>query len=360
MSGDKYDQMLREADPYRPGPFIAADQELLTQIMAEPRRQPFSRLAVVGVAAAVIIAAVGVVVVLNRTSAAPTLPAAPTPSAASPSRAGPPPASDSLLEPQKVKKAAEQGSRLVIGEPGWKIIHLEPFADDGGEMAWEKGDRMINSSWYPAAEYNSRRHDKQKGAEKVKLGDYTGWMITEGGQFRVMTEPQPGGKIMVSFDSGPGFTKARFRTFLAGVKTVGVEAWIAAATGTVSRRGEMGDRAYRLFAHGGLGRPQSWEDSQLDDLPVDGTLFDFDTALAKQAACGFITDWEQAKARGNAALLEAVRETLLASKNWTVLKDLEQQGSTLRTPVIEMTTRLASDQATPSEIEVYRRQFCPR
>ncbi|MBL7260029.1 hypothetical protein [Paractinoplanes lichenicola] len=360
MTGNAYDQMLREADPYRPGPIIAADQELLNQIMAEPRRKPYSRLAVVGVAAAVLIAAVGVVVALNRTSAAPPVPAAPSPSptlAPEPTMPAPP-AAGSLLEPAKVSKAAKQGSRLVIGEPGWKIIHLEPFADDGGEMAWEKGDRMINSSWYPASEYSYRRLDKQKSSEKVKLGDYTAWMVPQSGQFRLMTEPRPGGKIIVSFDLPPGYTKASVRTFLAKVKTVGVEAWVASATGTVSRRGEMGDRAYRFFADAGLGRPQSWEHEQLEDLPVEGSTFEFDSALSKQVACGFIADWQQAEANGNAALLEATRKTLLTSKDWTVLQDLERQGSTLRTTIVEMTTRLATDRATPADIKGYRQEFC--
>ena len=203
-----YEQMLRDADPYRRGTGGTggtADEELLVQILAEPRpKRPTHRLAMVGVAAGVLIAAVGIAAprAWKEPPAAPPASVAPSASAA-PSMPGPPPQPESLLEPQKVRKAAEEGPRLVIGEPGWKIIHLEPFGDHMGEMAWEKGDRMLNSSWFPKPEYTHRRQDKQKGAEKVTVGGLTGWMVANGGtDCLVMSEPRDGDCGFPSLDSG--------------------------------------------------------------------------------------------------------------------------------------------------------------
>ncbi|MBM2618306.1 hypothetical protein JIG36_22350 [Actinoplanes sp. LDG1-06] len=361
MTGKSYDQMLRDADPYRSGLAVAPDEELLGQILAEPQTpRTFYRLAVVGVAAAVLVAAVGVAVALNRTSAAPPVPAAPSavPSSAVPTEAVPsqaaPPASSSLLEPEKVQKAAQEGPRFVFGEPGWKIIHLEPFGDHMGEMAWEKGDRMINSSWFPKKEYDGRRSDKDKSAEKVKVGDQTGWIVTLGlGQDRVTTEPRPGDGVFATIDGGPGFTRAQFKAFLAETRVVSVEEWIAEANGTVTREGEAGDRAARIFAEGDLpGPPQNWDHDVVRTITT-GDAVAFDTTLTKLTTCAWLAEWN----KGGAARTEAGK-VLKNSRNWPLLTDLESRGSDLRKTITRITDDVVNGGATEAEVEAYRKSLC--
>jgi hypothetical protein len=192
----------------------------------------------------------------------------------------------------------------------------------------------------------------------VTVGGLTGWMVANGRtDFLVMTEPRDGDGVFASLRSGSGWTRAQFRAFLASMRTVDVAAWTVAASADVTRSGEAGDRTYRLFAEGGLPRPPNWDDAVLDRLPAANT-FEFDTALAKQVACDWLTEWQRAGAEGRTGAREAARTALLTSNEWPVLQDLERQGSDVRRTITTMATAVAGGQAGTAEVNEYRRNLC--
>lgn len=351
MSDGPYERMLRDADPYRHA--VARDLdgaagELLAQIVSEPtgRTHPF-RLAGVGVAAAALIALAIVPTTWNRTPAPPAAP----PASVQPSAAASPPA---LLEPAKARKAAEQGPRLLLGEPGWKIIHLEPFGERMGEMAYEKGRRSLMLVWYPAAEYDQRRLDRRSGKEKVTVGGVTGYLVADGGRdFTVVTEPRDG--VFAELQAGLGWTRAGFRTLLAGMRHVDVATWVASSSPQITRSGEAGDRAARLLMD--MPRPPKWNPGPLAGFATGGT-YQFDTALAKRVTCDWLTEWQRATNVGDTAARSRAGNALLSSRNWKVLKDLEQQGSDLRRSLTTMADRVAGGTAAEAEVTAYRASMC--
>jgi hypothetical protein len=362
MIGEPYEQMLRDADPYRAvaaRDLDEAAEELLAQIVSEPtgRKAPYRLAAMGAAAAAVLVAAVAVPATWNGTPEPPTASVAPSvsPSATAAPSAGPSPRAV-LLEPAKVQKAAQQGPRLVLGRPGWQIIHLEPYGDRMGEMAYQKGERSLMLMWYPAEEYDSYRLDRRSNKEKLTVGGLTGYLVPFGkNDFDLMTEPRDG--VFAEFRTGreENWTRADFRELLAGVRQVDAATWIASVSPQITRSGENGDRAARLLMD--VPRPPKWNPSALDDVTT-GDHLQFDTAVAKQVTCDWLKAWQQAKATGNATGLKSAGNALLSSKNWKLLKDLEEQGSGLRQSIMTMAERVVNGNAGDAEIRAYRTNLC--
>ncbi|MBU2670777.1 hypothetical protein KOI35_45480 [Actinoplanes bogorensis] len=361
MTGNAYDQMLRDADPQRTAVPVPPDEVLLAQILAEPqgRHVPY-RLAVIGVAAAVLVAAVGVVVAVNRTSGLAEIPAAPSPSVASPSAAPSasalPAAAGSLLEPDQVRRAAKEGPRIVPAA-GWKLIHVVLSGDRLGEMAWKKDGQVVDSSWYSTARYKFQR-PAQKDAVKVRVGSLTGWMISEGsGRYVVTTEPRAGDGVWATIDSGSGFGKAEFLSFLAKARTVGVDAWIKLVASGLTVEGAADDRTYRIFIEGGLPQPPNWDHPAIARIATSDVRA-FDTALTKVVACGWLTEWQRATAKGDPRFITPARDALLGSGSWPVLVNLEKQGSGLRKEITGMAEHVVNGGASEAEVEAYKKTLC--
>jgi hypothetical protein len=361
MIGEPYEQMLRDADPYRAvaaRDLDEAAEELLAQIVSEPtgRKAPYRLAAMGAAAAAVLVAAIAVPATWNGTPEPPKASASPSvsPSASAAPSVGPSPQA-ALLEPAKVRKAAEQGPRLVLGQPGWKIIHLEPYGERLGEMAYQKGGLSLMLMWYPADQYNDRRLDRRSNKEKVTVGGLTGYLVPFGkNDFDVITEPRDG--VFAELRAGPGgWTRADVRKLLAGVRQVDVAAWVASASTQITRSGEVGDRAARLLMD--VPHPPDWDFVELKDTGAGG-LYQFDTSLAKQVTCEWLKAWQDAKATGDAAALTTAGNALLSSGNWNFLKDLEQQGSDLRQSIMAMADRVANGKASDAEIRTYRKRMC--
>ena len=341
------EQMFRDADPYRPAVAGAVDEaaaDLLGQIVAEPAgRRPAYRLAVVGVAAAVAAAAVAVPIVRGTPQPPPTVSTSISPSAVPPPPSGP-------LEPAKVRKAAQQGPRLVLGEPGWRIVHLEPYGERTGEMAYRNGERELMITWSPAT-----GHDDLAGGDEVTVGGLTGRLVAYGkGDFDVVTEPHDG--IVTELrGGGPDESLADFRRVLAAVRRVDAATWIAEVAPQLTRSGEAGDRASRLLMD--MPAPPGWDAAALNGLPA-GDPRAFDTALAKRVVCGWLTEWQRARAAGDTTASGVARDALLRAGDWPLLADLESHGSDLRRTVTTMAGRLTDGTAGEAEIRGYRQSLC--
>ncbi len=358
MTAQPDDQLLRDADPYRP--VVARDldeaaHQLLEQIVAEPTgRRPLYlyAAAAVAVAAAVLVA---VIVVPQAWKPAPAPPAATvapsaSPSVTAPASATPPPPGSSLLEPSKVRKAAKESPRIIVSEPGWKVIHLEPFGDRMGEMAYEKGELSFDQTWYPAAQYSSRRNDRQANNTKVKVGDLTGYLrpISKN-DFSVATEPHDG--VFAVLRAGTGWTRATWEALVARLRHVDEAAWVASVSPQVTSQGEAGDRAARLLLK--MPAPPDWDPDQMDGFPTTDTKL-FDAALVKLITCGWLKEWQRAKATGNTDALNRAATSLLSSEDWPVLAE----QADLRQQITTIAGRVASGQSDDAEIENYRQDVC--
>ncbi|MFF5076651.1 hypothetical protein ACFY36_06340 [Actinoplanes sp. NPDC000266] len=332
MTGEHYDQMLRDANPHRPAAvdLDGADQMLLAQIVAEPvrRRLPFA-LAAVGAAAAV---AVVVAVTWPATPAH-----RPEPPAVS---ASPSPSASPVPVPDVLSKAAKESPRLLAG-PGWTVVHVVPIGTAQGEMAYEKGDRGVMLTWHPAADYRSYRKDRHQGREEVTVAGLTGYQVAYGEtDFDVVTEPRDG--VFAELRTDDGWTREEFRTFLADVRRVDVPTWIAAVTPPTSEP--------VIEALEGVPLTPSWKAGGLDAAQDD-------TAVVRRVVCAWLTEWQRATFDDDGDAAKKAADALLSSPDWPVVQRMEKSSALPRTVKV-VAERVANGQADDREVDGYRRTFC--
>ncbi|XVV16138.1 hypothetical protein ACQP2X_17810 [Actinoplanes sp. CA-131856] len=333
MTGEHYDQMLRDANPHRPAAvdLDGADQMLLAQIVAEPvhRRRPFA-LAAVGAAAAVavVVAVVALPATSNNRPEPPAVPASPSASAS------PAPV------PDVVSKAAKESPRLLAG-PGWTVVHVMPIGTARGEMAYEKGERSVMLTWHPAADYSGYRKDRHQGREEVTVAGLTGYQVAYGEtDFDVVTEPHDG--VFAELRTDDGWTREEFRTFLAGVRRVDVPTWIAAVIPPTS--------VPVIEALEGVPLTPSWKGGGLDATQSD-------TAVVRRVVCAWLTEWQRATFEDDGAAAQKAVGALLSSPDWPVVRRMEPSSALPRTIKV-VAGRIAGGQADEREVDGYRRTFC--
>jgi hypothetical protein len=339
MSDEHDDRMVRDADPYRPaagGRLDGAKHTLLEEIMSEPGldhvgaaprwrgslRRPAVRRFAGALAAAAAVTGVLVAPALlrdqpdDRRSAGPTESAGPTGSAT--------PAGAPLFPPPAVQ-GAEDNPRLLIDEPGWKATTVYGFAEESGTIAFDKGGRQLEMTWYPADQYDRYHKDRLdvSAPEAVEVDGRPGDLFTySADDFAVMLRPRDG--AFVEFRTGGGWPRAEFDRVLARVVHVDVRTWLAALPPEIVTPDRVDQEAAKVLADVPL--PPGFDPADLGDLGTNDA-YQFGAQVTGRVGCAWIAEWERAKLAGDDAALRRAADALRSSHNWKVLHRMDDEGA---------------------------------
>jgi hypothetical protein len=310
------DDMLRDADPYRPpvmDHLAGADQALLDDIVSAPAsRRPAlrRRLTAPIAAAAAVVAVVGVVALQHRTGSSPVA----TPFVSEPAAA-----------PGVDLKAVEDIPRLLIREPGWKVTTAYGFAGKDGTLGFTNGVRELEFDWYPATQYSSYYTDRLDVSAPVPAtvdgmpGNRFTYSDTD---FAVMLKPRNG--IFVEMRTGPnGWTLDSFQKTLTHIKQVDARTFLAAMPPEIVTPDRAAKAADQVLA--GVPLPPGFNRAALRDLGTNDS-YQFGAEVTKVVGCGWIADWKQARATGNPAEAKRAANAMRSSHQWKVLNDMNAAG----------------------------------
>ncbi|WNM40194.1 hypothetical protein RMN56_02180 [Micromonospora halotolerans] len=335
MTEEHLDRMVRDADPYRPdviGRLEGAKQALLEEIMSEPtldrvaeapqprsraRRGLVRRLAGPLTAAA---ALVGLIAVSTMFGAPPgDRQAAPGGTSAGPT-AGP---ATSVVYSPVALKAAEQNPRLLIDEPGWRVITVYGFAEKQGTIAFGKGGRQFDMNWYPADQYDGYHADRRhvSAPEAVKVDGWDGDLFRySSDDFAVMLRPRDG--VFVELRAGGG-NRTEFDRTLTHVVRVDVRTWLAALPPEIVTPARVEERATVVLAD--IPLPPDFDKAALAGLGTNDA-YQFGAQVTSRIGCAWIAEWQRAKRAGDDAALRRAADALRSSHNWKVLHQMKDEG----------------------------------
>lgn len=365
MTDHDLDLLVRAADPWpRDGLDLhGADEALFQEICAQPAVDRLSlahrrarrtrratalrtRLAMSVVSAAAMTAAIGVPALLSeRADDRTESPSTATPSTTDPSTTDPVPGEASTA-PVKVAAAAVRvaraNPRVLVTAPGWTVRDVEGFDPEAGEMTFQLGpdrkrrETFLNSymivndaprlevSWYPRdqyADYLADRATEPHVKHVTVLGKRAQMVSYSATDHAVMLPPQ--GTVFLELRSNVG-DEAAFMKFLADrVEQVDIRTWLAAMPPSVVTAGNV-DAAVRT-ALADVPLPPGFDDSSLDrGLAVDS--YQFGARVTGMVACGWIEEWERARAAGDTAAADRAAAALATSRDWKVLQDMDTEG----------------------------------
>jgi hypothetical protein len=322
MTNEEVEQLIRDADPYRPeitSQLAGADQTLLEEIMSVPTLEPTTqpsppdraqsrrrrgrRIAGALVAAAVLVGLVMVPSALHKSS----------------------PTATQIVYSAAAVRAAENNPRLLIDEGGWKVDYVEGFSRSDGTIRFTNGDRAMEMRWKPAAQYRSYYADRLgvSQPEAVRVEDQPGDVFRYNAHdFAVMLRPRDGAFVELR-TNGPGLNRDNLDDLLAHVVRVDVDTWLAALPPTVVTPMRVDKATAEVLADVPI--PPGFDGAALDTLGTNDR-YQFGAKVTSRVGCAWIAEWRRADKAGDTTSRKQAARALESSHNWKVLNQMSAEG----------------------------------
>ncbi|MFI7657812.1 hypothetical protein ACIBTW_02900 [Micromonospora parva] len=321
---ERVDQMVRDADPGGlgvVGDLAGVRQALLEDIMSEslvrgavgtPRRRLWvRRLAGVVTAAAVLVSVVPVSMAVRGQAEGDGDGVSPIVSAGA-----------GMVFSPLAMEAADRSPRLLIDEAGWTVVALSEFSGNMGVVRFRRGGRELEMNWYPAYAYT----DRYAGQRDVGPGQSVrvdGWPAdvfqSFGGDFTVLLRPRD--NLVVEMKTSGNWSRKDLDWVLADIVRVDARTWLAVLPAEMVM--PVRERAARVLADVPL--PPGFDMAALEEIGVSD-LYQFGVGVTSRVGCGWIAEWQRARAVGDEAGVRRAADALRSSHGWRVLRDMDKTG----------------------------------
>ncbi|MDG4839225.1 hypothetical protein O7631_22120 [Micromonospora sp. WMMD967] len=321
---ERVDRLVRDADPGGLG--VMGDlggvrQALLEDILSESlvrravgppwRRLWVRRLAGVVTAAAVLVSVVPVSMVVRGQAEGEGV----SPIVSAGAGAG------AVFSPLAME-AAERSPRLLIDRAGWTVVALSEFSENYGMVRFRRGGRELEMNWYPAYVY-ADRFAGQRDAGPGRSVRVDGWPADAfqslSGDFTVLVRPRD--DLVVEMKTSENWSRKDLDRVLADVVRVDARTWLAVLPAEMVV--PVRERAATVLADVPL--PPGFDVAALEEIGVSDSYY-FGAAVTSRVGCGWIAEWQRARASGDEAGVGRAVEALRSSHGWRVLRDMDRAG----------------------------------
>ncbi|MET8093910.1 hypothetical protein [Micromonospora sp. NPDC005220] len=319
---ERVDRLVRDADPGGlgvVGDLAGVKQALLEEIMSEslvrravgmPRRRLWvRRFAGVVTAAAVLVSVVPVSVVVRGQAEGGGV--SPIVSAGA-----------GVVFSPLAMEAAQRNPRLLIDRAGWTVAALYGFAEEQGMVRFRRGGRELEMNWYPAYVY-ADRYSGQLVDGPAKSVRVDGWPAdlfqSLSGDFTVLLRPRD--NVVVEMKTSGNWSRKDVDRVLADIVRVDARTWLAVLPAEMVM--PVRERAARVLVDVSL--PPGFDVAALDEIGVSDS-YQFGVGVMSRVGCGWIAEWQRARASGDEAGVRRAVEALRGSRGWRVLRDMDRVG----------------------------------
>ncbi len=220
-------------------------------------------------------------------------------------------------------EVAEANPRLLVTEPGWKVTRADEFAPESGELTFGDGRHQLTVRWYPARLYGSYLRDRAQVSRPLRSTLLGGAATTvEYGRGEYATMLAPRGPVFVEVRGRLGGRRA-YRRALGSLRTVGVDAWLAAMPASVVTPGGRARAVERALR--GVPLPPGFDRATLAGGDAVRDPVQLRVEVASAVACGWVESWLAARRAGDAAAERAAADALAGSEHWPLMSGRQMQ-----------------------------------
>jgi hypothetical protein len=217
--------------------------------------------------------------------------------------------------------------RAVLDAPGWKVDTVVGD-DDSGELTYVKGPQSFEINWYPAEEYDGYVQDRNHITETPVAGepvqvlgrDALMWFYGGDDNPTAIREVENGHFLELR---GKSMSTAAYLALLDDVHLVDRDDFAAAmpsayVDGTARQRAVddvldgISDYVDPLIPPGSTRGSFGSTEDDLDLLGIE---------VARDVACEWLRDWDEAHRVGDQARMERAVAVLETSRDWPALRD---------------------------------------
>jgi len=232
-------------------------------------------------------------------------------------------------------RVANAVPRLLIGEPGWKVVRADEFRVDDGEMTFAKGGKRIDLRWLAARQRDFKTRDRAASADRRStvdvLGDEAVLFRYEGGPPHSYTALWVrGGYLLELRTSGtsrrspvPG--AGEFEHILRSLKAVGVEEWLSAMPPSVVLPVDQEKVVAKMLAD--IPQPGGFDARRLSSQASVRDRYQLGARVTGAVSCAWIERWVAAKRSGDTRAAAEAVAAMKTSRRWAILREMSAQGA---------------------------------
>jgi hypothetical protein len=215
-------------------------------------------------------------------------------------------------------RVAEANPRLLVTEPGWKIVRADEFETDSGELTFSDGSHRFDVHWYPAKLYGQYLRDRATVStpeQGTLLGQTATTVEYSPEEYATMLSPQ--GSVFVEVRGRLG-SRAAYDETLYSLQAVDVDTWLEAMPPSTVRPEARSGAVDRLLR--GMPLPPGFDAAELkseDSIAARSTLA---VKVGNAIACGWVESWIAARAAGDQAAAERAVEAMSSSADWPLVR----------------------------------------
>lgn len=215
-------------------------------------------------------------------------------------------------------RVAEANPRLLVTEPGWKIVRADEFETDSGELTFSDGSHRFDVHWYPARYYEQYLRDRATVStpdDGTVLGQTATTIEYSPEEYATMLSPQ--GSVFIEVRGQLG-SRPAYDEIVHSLQAVDVDTWLEAMPPSTVRPEARSEAVDQLLQ--GMPLPPGFDAAGLkseDSIAAQSTLA---VKVGNAIACGWVESWVAARAAGDRAAAERAVEAMSSSADWPLVR----------------------------------------
>lgn len=216
-------------------------------------------------------------------------------------------------------RVAEANPRLLVTQPGWKIVRADEFEPDSGELTFSDGSRHFDIRWYRARlyrQYVRDRADVSSPEQGVLLGHRATTVEYTHGEYATMLSPQ--GRVFIEVRGQLG-SKRAYDEILHSLRPVDVETWLDAMPPSTVRPEARAKAVEQMLR--GIPVPPGFDPATLQEEDSISDRSSLAVKVGNAVACGWAETWIAARSAGDQAGARQAVEAMAHSADWPIVRE---------------------------------------
>jgi hypothetical protein len=216
-------------------------------------------------------------------------------------------------------RVAETNPRLLVSEPGWKIVRADEFEPDSGELTFSNGGRDFEIHWYPAHLYQQLlrdRADVSRPEEGTLLGHRATTVAYSPEEYATMLSPQ--GKVFIEVRGQLGSRRA-YDEILHSLQPVDVETWLDAMPPSTVRPEARAKAVEQMLR--GIPVPPGFDAAALQGEDSIADHSSLAVKVGNAVACSWAQNWIAARSAGDQVAAQRAVDAMAGSADWPIVRE---------------------------------------
>ena len=220
-------------------------------------------------------------------------------------------------------QVAEANPRLLVTEPGWRVVRADQFEADQGEIAFSDGSHDLTMTWYPASEYQSYYRDRNEvPSTQMEFANLGSSRTVRYGANDYATMLTPQGDIFIEIRAD--LDAATYQQVVGSIEPTTVDNWLAAMPDSVVQPPDRASTVDAMAADMPIPPGLSLDSLRQEDGVLD--RYQLGAKVSSTVACGWLDLWANGIRTGDDTAVAQATAAMGTSHNWAILQEIKSQG----------------------------------